>query len=213
MKAEVYTGEGLGSGKKVDLPDAIFGIEPNDHLIYQAVVTEMENRRSGTHFAKTRSEVRGGGRKPWRQKGTGRARAGTIRSPLWTGGGVTFPPKPHKYKKQMNVKAKRLARRSAFSYKAIEKQVYVIEDLEFEEPKTKRLAGLLKDMELADQKILLLTGEYDRSLYLSGNNLPYLSMKKAQDASTYDILDCTALVLTKSGLAALSESLGNNSEK
>lgn len=207
MKVDLYTADGASAGKKVNLPADIFEVVPNDHLIYQAVVSEMSNRRAGTHSAKSRGEVSGGGAKPWRQKGTGRARAGTNRSPIWSGGGVTFPPKPHKYKKKMNKKAKRAARRSAFAYKASEKQVVVISQPEFDEPKTKRLAGILSEMGLADRKVLLLTGDFEKNLYLSGRNLPYLVMKTAVNASTYDIVDCDTLLLTEKGLEALTASL------
>jgi len=207
MKVDLYTTEGASAGEKVDLPAGIFEVTPNDHLVYQAVVTEMSNRRSGAHSAKSRGEVQGGGAKPWRQKGTGRARAGTTRSPIWAGGGVTFPPKPQKYKKQMNKKAKRQARRSAFAYKASEKQVYVMSQPSFEEPKTGRLADILGEMGLAGKKVLFLTGEYEENLYLSGRNIPYLVMKNAVNASTYDIVDCDALLFTEKGLEALTASL------
>ncbi len=212
MKAELFKADGTSAGKKVDLPDSIFQADPNDHLIYQAVVTEMTNRRSGTHSAKTRSEARGGGAKPWRQKGTGRARAGTIRSPLWAGGGVIFPPKPHKYKMRMNKKAKRGARRSAFSYRASDNQVFVIAEPEFEEPKTKRMAAILSDMGLGEKKVLFLTGKHDKNLYLSGRNIPTLNIKKAVDASTYDVLDCEAVVITEAGLEQLTGSLATEIE-
>lgn len=212
MKGELFKSDGTSAGKKVDLPDGIFKVEPNDHLIYQAVVTEMTNRRSGAHSAKTRSEVRGGGTKPWRQKGTGRARAGTIRSPLWAGGGAVFPPKPHKYKRRMNKKAKRGARRSAFSYRASDNQVFVIAEPEFEEPRTKQMAAILTDMGLGEKKVLFLTGNYDKNLYLSGRNIPTLNIKKAVDASTYDVLDCEAVVITESGLEQLTGSLNIETE-
>lgn len=209
MKADLYTAEGAKAKSQVDLDDSIFNQEPNEHLVYQAVVTEMANARIGSHSAKTRAEKRGGGRKPWRQKGTGRARSGSTRSPIWTGGGVTFAPKPHDYKKSMNKKAKRRARRSAFSYRAKEGQVYVIKDVEFAEPKTKRLATLLTDMELVEKKVLFLTGGFEGNLYLSARNLGNIAMMEAEYASTYDILDCEAVVITEAGLAKLTQSLGN----
>ncbi len=212
MKVDLYNSDGTGAGKKVELPASIFGLEPNEHLIYQAVVTEMTNKRSGTHSAKTRSEVRGGGSKPWRQKGTGRARAGTIRSPLWAGGGVTFPPKPQNYKMRMNKKAKRGARRSAFSSRAVDKKVFVIQDLEFGEPKTKQMASIIAEMELQESKVLLLIGDVDKSLFLSGRNIQKLIIKRAIDASTYDILNSEAVVITESGLDALTESLATESK-
>jgi len=212
MKVDLYKSDGTGAGKKIELPASIFGLEPNEHLIYQAVVTEMTNKRSGTHSAKTRSEARGGGSKPWRQKGTGRARAGTIRSPIWVGGGVTFPPKPQDYKMRMNKKAKRGARRSAFSARAGDKQVFVIQDLEFGEPKTRQMAGIITEMELQDSKVLLLTGGVDKNLALSGRNIQKLKIKRAIDASTYDILNSEVVVITESGLEALTESLATESK-
>lgn len=210
MKVDLYTAEGAKAGNQVEIDDSIFSVEPNEHLVYQAVVTEMANARAGTHSAKTRAEKRGGGKKPWRQKGTGRARAGTIRSPLWAGGGVTFPPKPHKYTKSINKKAKRGARRSAFSYRAGEGQVYVMQDPEFAEPKTKRFATLLSDMGLQDKKVLFLTGGFEENLYLSARNLSNVAIVNAEVASTYDILDCEAVIITEAGLANLTQSLGNS---
>lgn len=207
MKVDLYTQEGVNSGEQVDLPAAIFEAEPNEHLIYQAVVTEMSNRRLGSHNAKNRSEKRGGGAKPWRQKGTGRARAGTNRSPIWVGGGVTFPPHPHDHKKRMNRKAKQSARKSAFSYRASEDKVIVIEDIEVAEPNTKRIATLLKDMELYGKKVLFLTGKHDFNLYLSARNIKNLLLKDANKASTYDVLDSESIVITKSGLDALTSSM------
>lgn len=209
MKVDLYSAEGQVTDDQVELPGFIFNVEPNDHLIYQAVVTEMSNRRLGSHAAKTRAEKRGGGRKPWRQKGTGRARAGTIRSPLWVGGGVTFPPKPHKHHKKMNRKAKRSARRSAFTYRASEGSIFVISDMQVEEPNTKRIAALLDNMGLADKKTLILHEDVEENLYLSTRNLQYVTgVKKAAHASVYDVLDCEALVITQSGLEQLIESLG-----
>ncbi len=208
MKVDLYTQEGASAGKKVDLPASIFEVEPNDHLIYQAVVTEMTNRRIGSHSAKNRSAKRGGGAKPWRQKGTGRARAGSNRSPIWVGGGVTFPPQPQEYKKRMNKKAKQNARRSAFAYRAKEGNVLVIEDIQVAEPSTKRIATLIKDLELTEKKVILLTGEHDESLYLSVRNLQSVALKNASSASTYDILNAQVLVITQSGLDALTASLG-----
>jgi len=210
MKVDLYTAEGAKAGSQVDLDDSIFGVEPNEHLVYQAVVTEMANSRAGTHSAKTRSEKRGGGRKPWRQKGTGRARAGTIRSPLWVGGGTTFPPKPHKYTKAMNKKAKRGARRSAFSFRASQGQVVVMQDPEFSQPKTKQFATLLLEMGLEDKKVLFLTGGFDENLYLSARNIPNIEIVQAETASTYDIIDCDLIVFTESGIANMTQLLGNS---
>ncbi|MCF7803244.1 MAG: 50S ribosomal protein L4 [Candidatus Marinimicrobia bacterium] len=208
MKVEVYTAEGAKSGEQVELPANIFEATPNDHLIYQAVTTEMANRRLGSHSKKTRSEKRGGGKKPWRQKGTGRARAGTIRSPLWVGGGIAFAPKHHKYKKRMNRKAKRAARTSVLAYRAQEEKVFVIEDLKFEQPKTSRVATLLQDIGLSDEKVVILVGEIDENLYLSSRNLQNVDVVEAASASTYDMMDSDILLFTQSGLEQLVANLG-----
>lgn len=211
MKVDVYTIEGAKSGDQVELPSHIFGIEPNDHLIYQAVVTEMANRRLGSHSKKTRSEKRGGGAKPWRQKGTGRARAGTIRSPIWVGGGVAFAPIAHKHKKRMNHKAKQLARRSAFTHRARDGEVMVVENLEFDKPKTKRAATLLFDMGLNEKKVLILTGKLNQALFLSVRNLHNVQIEEARNVSTYDILDAESIVITQAGLEDLTENLSSES--
>ncbi|MBS1271890.1 MAG: 50S ribosomal protein L4 [Candidatus Marinimicrobia bacterium] len=208
MKVDLYTVDGGNSGNQVELPANIFEVKPNDHLIYQAVVAEMANRRIRSHSKKTRSDKRGGGSKPWRQKGTGRARAGTIRSPIWVGGGIAFAPKPHKYKKRMNRKAKQSARRSALTYRAKEGEVYAIEDLQFEAPNTSRVATLLQDLGLADKKIVILTGEMEPNFYLSARNLHRVNVAEAANASTYDILDSEAVLITKSGLENLTQNLG-----
>jgi len=208
MKVDLYTIDGGNSGDQVELPADVFEVKPNDHLIYQAIVTEMANRRIGSHSKKTRSDKRGGGSKPWRQKGTGRARAGTIRSPLWVGGGIAFAPKPHKYKKRMNRKAKQAARRSALSYRARDGQIFLIEDLKFEAPKTSRVATLLQDLGLSDKKVVILTGELDTNFYLSARNLHRVNVVEAVNASTYDILDSEAVLITSSGLEGLTQNLG-----
>ena len=146
MELKVYKIDGTESGETVNLPDSVFGVEPNTHLIYQAVRTYLSNQRQGTHKAKERSEVHGGGKKPFRQKGTGRARQGTSRSPIMVGGGTIFGPRPHKYTLTINKKASRLARKSALSLKAKEKEIQVLQDLNFDAKKTKEVFNILKGM-------------------------------------------------------------------
>ena len=203
MKIEIYKIDGKTSGEKIELADDIFGIEPNHHAIYLAVKAYLANQRQGTHKAKERSEVRGGGRKPWRQKGRGTARAGTTRSPIWIGGGTTFGPRPRNYTQKLPKKVKQLARKSALSSKAKEKQLLVVEDFTFEQPKTKEFASILNALDLADKKILLLTGKTDLNVHKSGRNIPRVNIMEASKASTYNILNSQLLVLQKSAVKEL----------
>jgi large subunit ribosomal protein L4 len=157
MKLDIYKIDGTKSGEKIELKDEIFKIEPNDHAIYLTVKAYLANRRQGTHKAKERNEVHGGGKKPWRQKGRGGARAGSTRSPLWVGGGTIFGPKPRDYHQDVNKKVKKLARKSALSYKAKSKQLMVVEDFNFDAPKTKEFSEVIKALKLEDKKSLFLT--------------------------------------------------------
>ena len=157
MKLEVYKIDGTKTGESIELADTIFGIEPNDHLIYLSVKATLANKRQGTAKSKERSEVSGGGKKPWKQKGRGGARAGTSRSPLWVGGGTIFGPKPRNYRQKVNKKAASLARKSALSYKAKAEQIMVVEDFSFEAPKTKELVKILEALKVYGKKTLLLT--------------------------------------------------------
>ena len=159
MELKVYKLDGSESGQTVNLPDEVFQIEPNQHLIYQSVRTYLSNQRQGTHKTKGRSEVRGGGKKPFKQKGTGNARRGTSRSPLMVGGGNIFGPIPHTYKLKLPKKAARLARKSALSFKAKENEIMIIEDFTFDSPKTKDLSSILKSLKIEDKKTLLLVSE------------------------------------------------------
>ncbi len=207
MKLEVYKIDGSKSGETVELSDAIFGIEPNDHVIYLAVKAYLANRRQGTHKAKERSEVRGGGRKPWRQKGRGTARAGTIRSPLWVGGGTVFGPRPRSYRQKLNKKVMKLARKSALSYKAKANQILVIEDFDFEAPKTSKFAEILKSLNLDGKKVLLLTDETRNNLYKSGRNIPKVNILEAYKASTYDLVNNQILVIQQSAIKKIEDIL------
>lgn len=205
MTFEIYKIDGSVSGAKIDLADSVFGITPNDHAIYLSVKAFLANKRQGTHKAKERSDVRGGGAKPFRQKGRGAARAGTIRSPLWVGGGTIFGPRPRSYRQDLPKKVKRLARKSAFSYKVKDEQLMVVEDFSFEKPKTKNLTALLNALNTEGKKVLILTGSNESAVYKSGRNLPKVSVLEAEKASTYDILNNQVLILQKSAVKAISK--------
>jgi large subunit ribosomal protein L4 len=207
MKLDVYKIDGSKSGETVTLDENIFGIEPNNHVLYLTVKAHLANKRQGTHKTKERNEVRGGGRKPWKQKGRGTARAGTIRSPLWVGGGTIFGPKPRDYSQNVNKKVKKLARKSALSSKAKAEQIMVVEDFNFENPKTKEFASVIKSLNLEGKKILLLTSENLENVYKSGRNISKVNILEAINASTYDIVNNQVLVLQKGALDKIVSSL------
>lgn len=207
VKLEVKKITGKGSGEEVTLPKQIFGVEPNEHAVWQAVTTQLAHDRQGTASSKNRSKVRGGGRKPWRQKGRGAARAGTIRSPLWVGGGRIFGPEPRTYDKQINKKVKRLARLSALSVKAKESKIQLVEDFSFEEIKTKKMADILGKLGLDNTKTLLLLAEGSRTVWLSGRNIQKLTVRDARDFSTYDVMNADMLLIQKGALAKMKEVL------
>jgi large subunit ribosomal protein L4 len=190
---------------KVD--KTVFGIKPHEKVVHQAVVAEMTNMRQGTHGSKSRGMVRGGGRKPFRQKGRGVARAGTIRSPLWRGGGVTFGPEPHDYKQNMPKKMKRLARKSILTNKAANGQIVVVEEMTFTEPNTKEFVGLLKNLKLENKKVTVLPAVHDENLYLSSRNVPGLKMVEALKAGAVDLLDNDILLFDKAGIILINEQL------
>lgn len=207
MEIKVYKINGTESGETVKLPDEIFAVEPNTHLIYQAVRTYLSNKRQGTHKSKERSEVKGSGKKPYRQKGTGYARRGSNKSPLLIGGGTIFGPKPHRYYLGMNKKAARLARKSALSLKARENEITVIEDFSFDAPKTKDIAAIMKSLKLDGTKTLLLVPEKNENLYKSGRNLPKLNVLISDQAATYDLLNNKMLLIQKSAVEKLCKPL------
>lgn len=212
MKFDIYNIDGKVSGKKIDLSDDIFGIEPNDHAIYLSVKAHLANRRQGTHKAKERSEVRGGGKKPWRQKGRGTARAGTSRSPLWVGGGTIFGPRPRNYHQDLTKKVKKLARKSALSHKVKDEQLMVLQDFTFDTPKTKEFSKILDAFNINDKKVLFLTGMTDHIVYKSGRNIPKVKIMEAGKASTYDILNNQMLILQKSAVEVISNTFAEKSE-
>lgn len=212
MKLDIYKIDGTSTGKKIDLADSVFGIEPNDHAIYLSVKAYLANQRQGTHKAKERKDVRGGGRKPWKQKGRGTARAGTTRSPLWVGGGTIFGPRPRSYRQDLPKKVKRLARKSAFSYKAKDKQLIVVEDFSFEAPKTKEFSELLTALKSDGKKVLLLTGSTDSIVFRSGRNIPKVKVLEAAKSSTYDILNNQVLIMQKSAVDVIVKTFDENKE-
>jgi len=207
MELKVYKIDGTESGETVKLPDSVFAIEPNTHLVYQAVRSFLANRRQGTHKTKERSEVKGGGKKPFRQKGTGGARRGTNRSPLMVGGGTIFGPKPHRYSVELPVKAARLARKSALSMKAKENEITVVEDFNFDKPKTKDMQNILQALKLDETKTLFLLTDKNESLYKSGRNIKNLSVKISDKAATYDLVNNRMILIQKSAIDNLCKSL------
>jgi large subunit ribosomal protein L4 len=205
MEIDVHKIDGASSGKPVALPNDVFDVKPNDHLIYQAVRSQMTNSRQGTAATKNRAMVRGGGRKPWRQKGRGTARAGTTRSPLWIGGGRVFGPEPRNLKMKITKKMKRQARQSAYTYKAKQEAVMLVEDFKLENPKTKEMYQIMKNLQVEDKKVLLLTTDYDPTISRAGRNIPNLFIRQASDASTYDILNCDVLLIQQNALDKIVE--------
>ncbi|MBS4028256.1 MAG: 50S ribosomal protein L4 [Ignavibacteriales bacterium] len=208
MELEVYRKDGTMSGAKVTLSTSIFEIEPHEHSMYEAVKAFLANQRQGTHKTKTRGEVAGAGKKLWKQKKTGRARIGSVRSPLWKGGGTIFGPQPRDYSIELPVKVKRLARKSALSLKAKESNIRIVEDFSFDKAKTKNMTQLLKALNLDTKKILFLTPKTDESIYLSGRNIPRVRVEEAQKATTYEILKSDVLILQQSAVAAIEKSFG-----
>ena len=206
MKLEVLNIEGKKTGKSVELPDSVFGIEPNEHAIYLAVKQYNAAQRQGTHKAKERGEIVGSTRKIKRQKGTGTARAGSIKSGLFRGGGRIFGPRPRNYDIKLNKKVKRLARMSALSGKMSAGQIIVLEDFTLETPQTKQYLNILRNLELDQQKTLLVTGEHDKTLYLSSRNLQKSDIARAQDLNVYQMLNAQTLILSETAVEQLKAS-------
>ena len=199
---------GTGTSKIIG-DESIFGMQPNEDVVHQAVLAELSNRHQGTHASKSRGMVRGGGRKPFRQKGRGAARAGTIRSPLWKGGGVVFGPKPHSYKKSTNRKMRQLARKSVLSSKASDGAIFVVDEFKFNNPKTSQFNQLVKDLKLTGKRITVLPAIVDENLFLSVRNLRNITLLKVDHASTYDLIDNDILLFDKAGIMLLNEQLKN----
>ena len=208
MKLPVYSREGKPTGSEVELDAAVFGIEPNEHAMWMAVKVQRTRMRQGTHASKNRALVSGGGRKPWRQKGRGAARAGTIRSPLWRHGGTIFGPHPHPYTMRLPLKVNRLARASALATRAGEEAIRLVEDFNLDAPKTKDVKAMLQGLDLSKQKVLILTKEYDANLVKSVRNLEACDVQVAIEASTYDLLNHPVVLIQVGALEAISEVLG-----
>jgi large subunit ribosomal protein L4 len=200
MEVEVYNIKGAKTDRKVVLSDEIFGIEPNDHAIYLDVKQFMANKRQGTHSSKEKSTLSGSTRKLKKQKGTGGARAGSIKSPLFRGGARVFGPQPRDYNFKLNKKLKRLARLSALAYKAKDNNLTVLEDFSFEAPKTKNFVELLKNFQLTGEKTLLVMSDAETNIFLSSRNLKKVKIIRAIDLNTYEILDAKRLLITESSL-------------
>ena len=198
----VYNIEGKEVGK-IDLSDAVFGVEVNEHLVHMAVVSRLANNRQGTQKAKTRSEVSGGGRKPWRQKGTGHARQGSTRAPQWTGGGVVFAPVPRDYSFKMNKREKRAALKSALTSRVEENKFIVIDEINFEEAKTKNFANILKSLDVS--KALVVLEDDNKNAELSARNIADIKTAKTNTINVYDILKYNTVIVTKAVVATIEE--------
>ena len=205
MKVDVLNISGDKSGRSVDLPDHIFGIEPHEHSLYLAVKAYNAHQRQGTHKAKERGEIAGSTRKIKRQKGTGTARAGSIKNPLFRGGGRAFGPRPRKYTINLNKKVKRLARASALSYKTANGQLMVVEDFTFDAPRTKEMENVLSNFKLTDKKSVLVIGDIDKNVYLSTKNIAKASCKQAREICTYDIMNGGTILIAESAVEKIKE--------
>jgi len=205
MEVNVLNLSGEETGAKVQLPESVFGIEPNDHAIYLDVKQYMANQRQGTHKSKQRNEISGSTRKLHKQKGTGGARAGSIKSPLFNGGGRIFGPQPRDYSFKLNKKLKQLARKSALSYKAKENSILVLDEVNFDAIKTKSYIAMVNALNVADEKTLLVLPRYNNNVYLSSRNLKKARVIAASDLNTYEVLNATKLLLTADSVKILEE--------
>jgi large subunit ribosomal protein L4 len=213
MKLKVYNTDGSDSGKELELNDDIFAVEPNDTLVYEDVRAYLAHQRQGTAKTKGRSEIRGGGKKAFRQKGTGGARRGTIRSPLLKGGGTVFGPKTRTYTIRLSKKMKEIARKSALTYKAKDEAIKLVQDLSFDEPKTSKMVEILNKLELSGKKVLVLTAGTNGNVYKSGRNIPRVSILEANKPSTYEILHADVLLITESAVDVIHQTLNKNTEE
>ena len=198
----IYNMKGKEVGK-MDLSDAVFGVEVNEHLVHMAVVQQLANNRQGTQKAKTRSEVSGGGRKPWRQKGTGHARQGSTRSPQWTGGGVVFAPVPRDYSFKLNKKEKRIALKSALTSRVQENKFIVLDELKLDEIKTKKFQEVLDNLKVS--KALVVLNENDQNVMLSARNIPYVRTALTNTINVYDVMKNNTVIVTKEAVATIEE--------
>jgi large subunit ribosomal protein L4 len=207
MELEVLDRNGKSTGRKVSLSDAVFGIEPNEHAIYLDVKQYLAHQRQGTHKAKERAEIAGSTRKIKKQKGTGTARAGSIKSPVFRGGGRIFGPRPRSYEQKLNKNVKRLARKSALSIKSQEQALHVIEDFQFDSPKTKSFVGLLESLGIQDKKSLFVLADANKNVYLSSRNLDQSKVVTTSDLNTYNIMNASNIVVSEAAVALIEESL------
>ena len=205
MKVSVYNIKGEATGRSVELPEEVFGIEPHEHSVWLDVKRYLAAQRQGTHKSKERSEISGSTRKLHKQKGTGGSRKGDINNPLYRGGGRVFGPRPRNYDIQVNAKVRRLARRSALSAKAKAGSIVVVEDFSFETPKTKEFQNILNALKVADKKPLTVLGNYDKTLYLSCRNIEKASIAPATDLNTYQIMQAGTVVITESAIEKIKE--------
>jgi len=208
MKVAVYKTTGEDTGRTVELMDDVFGITPNDHAIYLDVKQYLANRRQGTHKAKERNEVAGSTKKLKRQKGTGGARAGSIKSPVFRGGGRVFGPVPRDYSFKLNKKVKQLARKSALTYKAQDSKILILEDFQIDEPKTRKMAEIKENLRPGDKKMLLVVSEPNKNVYLSSRNLQGFKVLTISELNTYDILNASTVTFIESSIEALHENFG-----
>lgn len=193
--------------EKMSLKEGLFDLPVKAGVLHESVVNYLANQRQGTHATKTRGKVRGGGRKPWKQKNTGRARAGTIRSPLWKGGGTVFGPHPRDYSYSVNKKQRKLALKTALSAKLSENQIVVVDSLNIDEPKTKKMVAVLDKLGLGDKKVLIVTKGKDNNVYLSARNIPNIKVKRASDINTYSLIVNDFMLITKDALLSVQEEM------
>jgi len=205
MQVDILNIQGAKTGKTIELPEEIFGVEPNTHVVYLAVKQYLAAQRQGTHKVKTRAEANGSSKKLHKQKGTGGARKGNLRNPLYKGGGTVFGPKPHLYDFKLNRKVKDLAKISALSFKAKENAIVVVEDVKMDAPKSKQFAGILKSLQVDNKKALFVLPEYNDNVYLSLRNIPGVQGSLLSDLNTYDIVNSKVLVFTESAAKIFSE--------
>lgn len=209
MKLNILNITGKDTGKKIDLNESIFGIEPNDHAIYLDVKQHLANKRQGTHKSKERAEITGSTRKIKRQKGTGTARMGSIKSPTLKGGGRVFGPQPRDYDFKLNKKVKQLARKSALTYKAKNEKIIALEDFDFEQAKTSKVAEIIKNLKITDKKMLLVLSEQNKNIYLSSRNLQDFRVVLASDLTTYDIMRSSVLLVSESSFDVFNDIFKN----
>jgi large subunit ribosomal protein L4 len=205
MQVDVLTISGNKTGRTIELPEEIFGVDPNNHVIYLAVKQYLAAQHQGTHKVKTRAEVKGASRKLHRQKGTGGSRKGNIRNPLYKGGGTVFGPKPHGYDIKLNRKVKDLAKMSALTHKAKAEAIFIVEDIKMDAPKTKTFATILDSLKVSDKKTLFVTPEFDENVFASARNIPSVLASVLSDMNTYDVMNADILLLSESAAKIFTE--------